>query len=144
MKLRNAAIAFLLLMMCLPAMAQRDWGRGQRPKSGACFYQNERFRGDFFCLKNGERWPSLPPGFNDRISSIRVFGGARLRLFNNDNFGGISILLDRDVASLRDIRMPDNPSKSWNDRISSIAVFGDRDEWGERHDHDHNDWHDRH
>ena len=140
MKLRNAALAFMLLLMSLPALAQWDWGHGQRPKAGACFYQDERFRGNFFCMKVGDRWPSLPPGFNDRISSIRVFGGARLRLFNNDNFGGINILLDRDARSLRELRLPDNPSKSWDDRISSIAVFADRDEW----EHRDRDWHDRH
>lgn len=91
-------------------------------------------------MKIGDRWPSVPPGFNDRISSIRVFGGARLRLFNNDNFGGMSMLLNSDVRSLRRLRLPDNPSKSWDDRISSIAVFGDRDEW----EHREHEWHDRH
>lgn len=135
MRIRNAALAFLLFAVSLPAMAQYDWGRGPRPKAGACFYEGERFRGNFFCMKVGDRWASLPPGFNDRITSIRVFGGARVRVFNDVNFNGISAMLDRDVASLRNFRLPENPNKSWNDRITSIAVFRDRDEWGGRHDH---------
>ncbi|MDR3765237.1 MAG: peptidase inhibitor family I36 protein [Acidobacteriota bacterium] len=132
-------MALLLVIVSLPAFAQRDWGHGPQPRSGACFYQNEGFGGNYFCMKIGDRWASLPPGFNDHISSIRVFGGARVRVFNDGNFRGISLRLDRDAFNLREIRIPDAPQKSWNDRISSIAVFGDRDEWD-----DHRDWHDRH
>ncbi len=136
MRSRFALSAFLLLCVtALPAFAQWDWGRPHPPQVGACFYRVSDFRGDYFCLKEGERWPSLPPGFNDRISSIRVFNGARLRVFNDDDFDGISALIDHDVNDLRAYRLPERPDKSWNDRISSIAVFRERDEW-ERHDHD--------
>ena len=86
-------------------------------------------------MKEGDRWPSLPPGFNDTVSSIRVFNGSRVRVFNDGNFGSISLMIDRDVNDLSRFRLPENPDKSWNDRISSIAVFRDHDEW-ERHDRD--------
>jgi hypothetical protein len=133
MRLRFAPIAVLMLFATsLPAFAQWTWGRPHPPRSGACFYKEDNFRGDFFCLKVGERWPSMPAGFNDRITSIRVFGGARLRVFNNENFGGVSLFLDHDVNDLRRIPVPDNREKNWNDRISSVAVFQDRDEWGDR------------
>ena len=136
MRFRFALTTLLLLCAAsLPAFAQFGWGRPHPPQSGACFYRDSDFRGDYFCLKDGERWPSLPLGFNDRVSSIRVFGGARLRVFNDDNFGGISALINHDVHDLRAYRVPEYPDKSWNDRISSIAVFRERDEW-ERHDHD--------
>jgi hypothetical protein len=132
MRLRFTPIAALLLFMSsLPAFAQWQWGRPHPPRAGACFYQNGNFSGDYFCLKAGERWPSMPRGFNDRISSIRVFGGARLRLFANDNFGGTSLFLDHDVNDLHRIPLADNPYKNWNDRISAVAVFQDRDEWGD-------------
>jgi hypothetical protein len=134
MRFRFALTAlFLLCVTSLPALAQQGWGRPHPPGSGACFYKEAGFRGDYFCLKDGERWPSMPLGFNDRISSIRVFGGARLRIFNDDNFSGISGMINHDVDNLRVFRLPEYPEKSWNDRISSIAVFREHDEW-ERHD----------
>lgn len=125
----------LFCLMSLPAFAQWQWGRPHEPSVGACFYMEQGFRGNYFCLKEGDRWPSLPVGFNDRITSIRVFNGARLRVFNDDNFGGISALINHDVYDLRGFRIPEFPDKSWNDRISSIAVFREHDDW-ERHDHD--------
>ena len=124
-----------LLLLCvssLPVFAQWEWGRPHEPEVGACFYREAGFAGDYFCMKEGERWPVLPPGFNDRISSIRVFQGGRLRVFNDSNFGGINLLIDHDVADLRAYRLPENPEKSWNDRISSIAVFREHDEWEHR------------
>jgi len=87
-------------------------------------------------MKDGERANMVPPGFNDRITSIRVFGGVRLRIFNDPNFSGYSMMIDRDVDNLKRFPLADVPFKDWNDRISSIAVFRDRDEW-ERRDHNH-------
>lgn len=134
MRLRFAPIGVLLLFFTsLPAFAQWDWGRPHPPRSGACFYKEHDFGGDFFCLRPGERWPSLPRGFNDRISSVRVFGGARLRVFTNDNFNGPSLIIDHDIFDLRRVPVGPNPFKSWNDRISSLAVFTGRDEWEDRY-----------
>ena len=136
MRFRFALWTFLsLCFITLPASAQWNWGRPHPPSTGACFYAESGFRGDYFCLKEGERWPVLPPGFNDRLSSIRGINGARLRVFNDNNFGGISALINRDVYDLSRFRIPEYPDKSWNDRISAIAVFREHDEW-ERRDHD--------
>jgi hypothetical protein len=134
MRLRFATVVMLLLfVISLPAFAQWQWGRPHPPRAGACFYKEADFRGDYFCMKVGERWPSLPAGFNDKITSIRVFGGARVRVFNNENFGGVSLFIDHSVRDLRRIPVSDNPAKNWNNRISSIAVFvRDRDEWKDR------------
>jgi hypothetical protein len=133
MRLRFVPVAVLLLLATsLPAFAQWDWGRPHPPRAGACFYQDPGFGGGYFCLKAGERWPSMPAGFNDRITSIRVFGGARLRVFNGDNFGSPSLFLDHDVADLRRIPVDGGRGRNWNDRISSLAVFRDRDEWADR------------
>jgi Peptidase inhibitor family I36 len=134
-------VVLLLLATSLPAFAQWQWGRPRAPRAGACFYKDNNFRGAYFCLKAGERWPALPSGFNDKISSIRVFGGARLRLFSDTNFGGATVLLDTEVGDLHAVPLP--PRRNWNDRVSAIAVFTpDHDEWRERHDHD-DDRHDR-
>ncbi len=126
-----------LLLLCftaLPVIAQqRQWGRPRPPRVGACFYREAGFSGDYFCLKLGERWPSLPPGFNDKITSIRVFSGARVRIFQDGNFQGNGLRIDNDVDTLARIRLRENPSKTWNDRISSIAVYRDHDDWDQRH-----------
>ncbi|HVP63283.1 MAG TPA: peptidase inhibitor family I36 protein [candidate division Zixibacteria bacterium] len=143
MRIRGLLFSALVLMfVALPASAQM-WGRGERPHDGACFYRDSNFRGDYFCVKSGERLASLPPGFNDRIRSIRVFGDAAVRVFNDENFRGVHTLFRGDDArNLHDVRVPDNHSKNWADRISSIAVFRrDRDEWRDfdwrEHGHDH-------
>jgi hypothetical protein len=134
MRLRLAFMAVLFLSFAsLAAFAQPEWGRPRPPKSGACFYKDADFRGDYFCMKRGDRWPTLPAGFNDRISSIRVFRDARVRLFIDNDFHGVSVRIDHDVADLHSIRLPDNAYKSWNDRVSSIAVHADRDEWDRSH-----------
>ena len=56
------------------AEAQR-WGRPNAPRSGACFYRDANFQGDYFCLRAGESVDAVPNDMNDQISSIRTFGG---------------------------------------------------------------------
>ena len=131
------ALPFLLLVVlaALPASAQWRWGRPHPPRTGACFYRDFNFSGDYFCMRVGDRWPALQRGFNDRISSVRVFRGTRVRVFSDYNFTGYSALIDYDVNDLRQIR-------GFNDRISSLAVFREHDEW--EHHHRHDDWDDRH
>jgi hypothetical protein len=90
------------------------WGRGgQIPREGACFYEDADFRGQYFCLARGATYSSMPRGFNDRISSIRVFRGG-VRIFQDRDFRGRSTEIRSDVRDLRG---------SWRDTISSLRVF---------------------
>jgi hypothetical protein len=98
------------------------WGQGPRPRQGACFNQNPDFGGQYFCLRAGGGYPSLPPGFNDRISSIRLFGGSQVAIFNDFNYRGVSARTRRDIRDLRNWRLPTDPRRTWNDRVSSIRV----------------------
>jgi hypothetical protein len=98
------------------------WGRGRRPAIGACFYRDPNFRGDYFCMKRGMSYESLPPGFNDRITSIRVAGGAEVAIFNDTNFRGVTAASREGIRDLRYWRLPTDPSRSWNDRVSSVQV----------------------
>ena|ERR1700761_160615 len=127
------ALSAMFVLLSLPAFGQYQWGRPKPPQTGACFYKDGNFRGQYFCMRQGENWPALPGGFNDGISSIRVFNGAQVRIFNNSNFGGVNVRIRRSVPDLRGLRLPDNPSKTWNDRISSLAVYRAHDEWDRRH-----------
>ncbi|MDR3751792.1 MAG: peptidase inhibitor family I36 protein [Terracidiphilus sp.] len=137
MRLRFVLLSLLVLSAtCLSAPAQYPNGRGPRPpRAGACFYNDPGFTGNYFCMSMGDRMPAMPPGFNDSITSVRVFGGARVRLFADGNFQSVSIMLDHDVDGLYRIRVANNPSRSWDDVTSSVVVLGgrgDRDEWGPR------------
>jgi hypothetical protein len=90
------------------------WGRTEpMPREGACFYEDSDFRGMYFCAPRGATYTSLPRGFNDRISSIRVFG-ADVRIFQDRDFRGRSTEIRADVPNLRG---------SWRDNVSSIRIF---------------------
>jgi hypothetical protein len=90
------------------------WGRNEAmPREGACFYEDANFRGQYFCAPRGATYTALPRGFNDRISSVRVFG-AEVRIFQNQNFRGRSTEIRSDTPDLRG---------NWRDSVSSIRVF---------------------
>jgi len=101
----------------------QDWG-SEKPRDGACFYEDTRYRGDYFCVKSGEDRSSLPSGVNDRISSIRIYGRAEVMVYKDRSFKGSSKRFDRDIDDLR--------GEGWNDRISSFRVRGgsSRGSWG--------------
>ena len=106
---------FVMAALAVPsaAMAQR-WGREPFPGSGACFFRDVEFRGEYFCVPAGEDVVRLPYEMNDAISSIRLFGRAEVIVFTNDRFRGGWARFDRSLPDLRDER--------WNDRISSLRV----------------------
>jgi len=90
------------------------WGGSEPvPREGACFYKDADFRGEHFCMTRGGSYSTLPPGFNDQISSIRV-NGAGVMIFQDAEFGGRSSRVDSDVPNLGGF---------WNDKISSIRVY---------------------
>jgi hypothetical protein len=133
MRSRTTLSAVLLLcLIAVPALAQQ-WGRPHPPRMGACFYRDSDFRGDYFCLKVGERWPQMPPGFNDKITSIRVFNGAVVAIFEDGGYSGERMRIDGDVDTLKRFRLRHDPSRNWNDRISSLAVFRNNDDWDRGH-----------
>jgi hypothetical protein len=92
------------------------WSRqAARPQEGACFYRDVNFGGEYFCVPRGASYARVPPGFNDRISSIRIIRAGGVIVFGDFDFGGRSARVTADVADLR--------RGVWNDRVSSIRVF---------------------
>jgi Beta/Gamma crystallin len=90
------------------------WGRNEAmPRAGACFYEDANFHGQYFCVQRGSSYASLPRGFNDRISSVRVFG-AKVEIFKDRDFRGRSSEFHGDAHNLKG---------NWKDDISSIRVF---------------------
>jgi hypothetical protein len=97
-----------------------DWNRRPNPRRGACIYTSRNFTGNHFCVRAGDRLPSLPGNFGDNISSIQVFGGARVTIFNDRNFHNGSTTLGVSVPDLRAV--PFRGGHTWNNRVSSIIV----------------------
>ncbi len=91
---------------------ERRGAQSREPANGACFYMDEDYKGESFCLNSGEDIRNVGERYNDKISSIRVFGRARVTVFDDENFGGARREIDRDVRNLG----------NFNDRITSIQV----------------------
>lgn len=91
------------------------WGREQTPSEGACFYQDIDFRGDYFCVPRGASYATVPRGFDDKISSIRIISAGGVLISVDREFDGSRRRVTSDVADLR--------RAGWNDKISSIRVF---------------------
>ncbi|HET9216010.1 MAG TPA: peptidase inhibitor family I36 protein [Terriglobia bacterium] len=91
-----------------------------------CIYEDIDYRGRYECFDTGDevsdfgRWS----GWNDRISSIRVHGVARVTLYRDINFRGDRITIDRNVYDLRRLRM--TSSMSWDNQASSLDINGGR------------------
>ena len=103
-----------ILIASTGIFAQPRWGRPSTPRTGACFYRDADFRGDYFCARNGEDIPEMPSGMNDQVSSIRVFGDVEVTIYQDVRFRGRSARYRGDVRNLG--------SQGWNDRLSSISV----------------------
>ena len=107
------AVAALTLVGSGSASAQ-IWGRADTPRSGVCFYEDANFGGQYFCSSAGQSTAQVPPGTNDRISSVRIFGDAEVTVYGDANFEGPSRTFGSSVADLRQVGL--------NDRISSFKT----------------------
>jgi hypothetical protein len=97
-----------------PAGAAQRWGTGAVPESGVCFYQLPNYKGERLCARAGEELPTLPNAMNNRIGSIRVFGGARAVVYSDRRFGGAERWIDYNVPDLR--------RDGWYERIGSARL----------------------
>ena len=91
---------------------QYGWGNGNEPRDGACFYTDSDYRGERFCLGSNESVSSVGGHYNDRISSIRIFGRARVTVYKHTNYGGSHRTYTYDAPHLGDL----------NDEITAIDV----------------------
>ena len=98
----------------------RSWNQRPFPPVGACFFKDRDFRGDRFCVRRGDRLTRLPGSFGDNISSLQLFGNARVVVFNDRGYRGGSDEFGRSIRDLRNRRFRDG--HTWNNRISSLIV----------------------
>ena len=114
-----AAFAVALLTVAQTASAQQPrWGRERVPNQGACFYEDAEFRGDYFCVRQGDRLTQIPNDLGDEISSVRVFGNAEVTVFRDSGLRGRSARFINDVRDLK--------REGWGDQISSLDVVSTR------------------
>ena len=102
-----------VLVSCSRASAQR-WETGPEPREGACFYRDTYFHGPSFCGEAGQGFETMPSSANDRVSSIRLYGGAAVTLYKRSHFRGDSRQFHVNVTNLG--------REDFNDRISSVQI----------------------
>jgi len=88
------------------------WGNDNMPREGACFFSEPEFRGQRFCVPRGGSYPLLPPGFNDRIESIRI-ERSFVMIFEDKDYDGRTLRLTSSVPNL---------GRAWSNRLSSLRV----------------------
>src|SRR5262245_1986438 len=104
-----------------------DYGRYKPYRSsetideGVCVYDRPKFEGRMQCWASGTDISNLNfTDWRDKISSIRVFGHGRLVGYNDTDFRGERVVIDRDMPNLSDFPM--RRSGNWNHEISSLQV----------------------
>lgn len=80
----------------------------------ACLYRNANFGGASTCSTTAERVDALPPGMQNRVSSIRLADGWSLIACNQPGLAGFCRQVVADEASL---------GPALNDRLASYQVF---------------------
>jgi hypothetical protein len=90
--------------------------RDNRPsRDRICIYEHINYGGRSQCWNADEEVENLNRlGWNDQVSSVRVFGRARVELYRDADYRGGRIRLDRDT--------PDLGALNWSDQISSFQV----------------------
>ena len=127
----NLRVLPALLALPLAALANHgdDFGRGRGPR--IILYEHADFKGGAIVLRPGEEVENLARWdfdngrrANDRISSIRVEGGAEVTVYTDSRFRGDALRVTDDI---RDLARSDRRGPRFNDMISSIRARFDRD-----------------
>jgi hypothetical protein len=114
MRRTSILVACITVATASVTLSAQRWGHDRMPASGACFYEDEDFKGDYFCVAGGAELAALSEDTNDKISSIRVIGGVEVTVFADARFSGDSTRFAGDVRDLK--------TNGWDDKISSLRV----------------------
>src|SRR6476646_9158364 len=79
----------------------------QARRNMVCVYENNNYSGWEQCFTPGEEIPDLG-GHGNKISSIRVYGDARMTVFANKNFEGASMEIGGDMSDLAQRKLASN------------------------------------
>ena len=127
-KVGSLVLFAFIILLSLPALAQnRNTGNNELSEEArVCVYENAGFAGPSNCWYIGQRIPDLRQvygNWNDRISSIRVYGRAKIIIWSAVNFQGESLEVRVDQTDLT--TLPLSGSGTWNDQISALQVLDD-------------------
>lgn len=82
----------------------------------ACFFEHAGYGGASFCIAAGDNLGNFTSaGFNDVVSSIRLYGGASVQVCEHAGFGGACVAWNSNKSDLGPL--------GWNDIISSADVY---------------------
>lgn len=99
-------------------------GRGipQARQNGVCVYDRVNYQGRMECWQPGDEGSDLArlSNWNDRISSIQVFGNLSVVAYQNAQFNGERIVIGRNIPDLNQLRM--SRTSTWNDQISALQI----------------------
>ena len=117
----------LLTLTAVPQLgAAPQFGRERiQGRDRVCVYQDIQYQGWEHCYFPGDEVANLG-GQNNAVSSIRIFGRARVTAYENTNFRGRSADFGSDVYDLGQRNL--SGSKSWSDHIQSLRVTSDGDD----------------
>ena len=79
-----------------------------------CFYMGNNFSGTKACANNPFSRAVVTAAWNDRISSFKTYGGAKVKVCQGTNFSGLCDIYSSNVAVL---------NGALNNKISSYVVF---------------------
>jgi hypothetical protein len=120
----SALIVAGLSMTAAPTFAQqgrdRNNGGANRDADRVCFYRDIEYQGPSWCYRPGDELADLRNRGNE-ISSIRIFGRARVIVWDGEEFMGVTDEFDMDAPDLR-LRAVEG-RRNWNDRIDSFRVI---------------------
>jgi len=80
----------------------------------ACFFEHIDYGGASFCEDAGTSETMIDPSWNDRISSVKLYGGAKVKVCKDIGFGGGCSVW---------VSSKSNVGGGWNDIISSYEVY---------------------
>ncbi len=115
------ALFSLTLAPQLTAAPQFGAGRerAQNNRDRVCVYKDIQFGGTEQCYNPGDEIATLQSQ-RGSVSSIRIYGRARVTVYDDTNFRGHSAQFTSSVPDLG--RESVGGSKSWSDRIQSLRV----------------------
>jgi hypothetical protein len=119
----TATLGTVLGVMVLGAGVVSAAAQGGRDDDRVCFYRDVQFQGPSWCYRAGDELADLRDRRNE-ISSIRVYGRARVIVYDEREFTGASDEFDRDVADLTLRNLEGR--RTWNDRIDSFTIVDER------------------